>query len=98
MSPSPPPREPAADLLEHLLGSLLADFRLWFSRGELLLDLCPDSVMGADQRQALRESLAEASRQLTAATSLPAIRPCAGRARAREPFDTSRPDWLTCCD
>ncbi|MFQ6537370.1 MULTISPECIES: DUF2605 family protein [Aphanothece] len=70
MSPSPSPQEPAADLLEHLLGSLLADFRVWFSRGELLLDLCPDSVMGAEQRQALRESLAEASRQLAAATSL----------------------------
>jgi hypothetical protein len=70
MSASPPSQEPAADLLEHLLGSLLTDFQVWFERGALLLDLCPDSVMAADEREALRRNLAEASRQLTAATSL----------------------------
>jgi hypothetical protein len=70
MSPSSSPQEPAADLLDHLLGSLLADFRVWFSRGELLLDLCPDQVMPPQERRALRQRLVEASSQLAAAASL----------------------------
>lgn len=70
MSPTPPSKGPAADLLEHLLGSLLADFRVWFSRGDLLLDLCPDAVMAPAERQRLRERLHEAGRQLAAASSL----------------------------
>jgi hypothetical protein len=70
MSPSSSPQEPAADLLDHLLGSLLADFRVWFSRGELLLDLCPDEVMAPQERRALRQRLAEANSQLAAAASL----------------------------
>ena len=63
-------QEPAAQLLEHLLGSLLSDFRFWFERGELLLDLCPDAVISAAEREALRTDLEQARRELIAATSL----------------------------
>lgn len=70
MTASPTPQEPAADLLEHLLGSLLADFGVWFSRGELLLDLCPDRVMAEPERLQLRQRLDEARRELAAAASL----------------------------
>lgn len=70
MSVDPSAQEPGADLLEHLLGSLIADFRVWFNRGELLLDLCPDAVMAPEERQALRRDLQQASRELVAATSL----------------------------
>lgn len=70
MSADSSAQEPAADLLEHLLGSLLSDFRFWFERGELLLDLCPDSVMAAVEREALRGELEQARRELVAATSL----------------------------
>ena len=70
MTLSPPDPETGADLLEHLLGSLLADFRFWFERGVLLVDLCPEAVMAADRRESLRERLEEASRELIAASSL----------------------------
>ncbi|MEX1315885.1 MAG: DUF2605 family protein [Synechococcaceae cyanobacterium] len=70
MSSEPSSRESAAELLEHLLGSLLSDFRFWFERGELLLDLCPDAVMAAADREALRAELRLARRELIAATSL----------------------------
>lgn len=70
MSADPSAQEPGADLLEHLLGSLIADFRVWFERGELLLDLCPDTVMAPEEREALRRELQQASRELVAATSL----------------------------
>lgn len=68
-TPQPLP-ESGADLLEHLLGSLLADFRFWFERGELLLDLCPDQVMAAADRRRLRERLRQATLELAAASSL----------------------------
>jgi hypothetical protein len=70
MSAEPSAREPAAELLEHLLGSLLSDFHFWFERGELLLDLCPDSVMAAGEREALRAELEQGRRGLIAASSL----------------------------
>lgn len=70
MSADSSAQEPAAELLEHLLGSLLSDFSFWFERGELLLDLCPDSVMAAVEREALRGELEQARRELVAATSL----------------------------
>jgi hypothetical protein len=70
MSAAPSPPEPGADLLDHLLGSLLDDFRIWFARGETLLDCCPDAVMSLDERQALRAELQEASRELAAASAL----------------------------
>jgi hypothetical protein len=64
------PVEPGADLLDHLLGSLLEDFRIWFDRGLVLLDLCPDAAMPADQRRQLREELVLARKELAAASSL----------------------------
>lgn len=62
--------EPGADLLDHLLGSLLADFRVWFERGEQLLELTPDAVMSLAERAALRQELQQAARELVAARSL----------------------------
>lgn len=70
MSATPSQPEPGAELLDHLLGSLLDDFRVWFARGHTLLDCCPDAVMGPDQRQQLRAELDLASRELAAASAL----------------------------
>ena len=70
MSGAPSPPEPGADLRDHLLGSLLDDFRVWFARGEVLLDACPDAVMAAEQREQLRSQLQLARRELAAATAL----------------------------
>ena len=72
MSSAPSPSEPesGADLLNHLLGSLLDDFRVWFERGDTLLDCCPDAVMTAAERQQLRADLLSASRELAAASAL----------------------------
>jgi hypothetical protein len=75
MGAEPLPQDPEhqdsdAELLEHLLGSLLSDFSLWFDRGLRLLDLCPDTVMPAGQRQDLAEALQEARRELQAAVAL----------------------------
>jgi hypothetical protein len=69
-SPSPSDQESGADLLDHLLGSLLADFRVWFERGTTLLDCCPDAVMPAEERQQLREEIQRARRELAAASAL----------------------------
>ena len=66
----PGPAASGADLLDHLLGSLLEDFRVWFDRGLVLLDLCPDAAMAADQRRQLREDLELARKELAAASSL----------------------------
>jgi hypothetical protein len=66
----PGPGASGADLLDHLLGSLLEDFRVWFDRGLVLLDLCPDAAMAADQRRQLREDLELARKELAAASSL----------------------------
>ncbi|MFN4866345.1 MAG: DUF2605 family protein [Cyanobium sp.] len=68
--PSPDHPESGADLLNHLLGSLLDDFRIWFDRGDTLLDCCPDVVMSAEERQQLREAIAAASRELASASAL----------------------------
>ena len=66
----PRPPEAAGELLDQLLGSLLGDFRFWFARGQLLLTLCPDRVMGPAERRQLAEELDTAQRQLVAASSL----------------------------
>lgn len=68
--PSPDHPESGADLLNHLLGSLLDDFRIWFDRGDTLLDCCPDAVMPPAERQQLREAIAAATRELAAASAL----------------------------
>ncbi len=70
MSAAPSPSESGADLLDHLLGSLLDDFRIWFARGETLLDCCPDAVMARDEREQLRAQLHTACRELAAASAL----------------------------
>jgi len=70
MNAAPSQPESGADLLDHLLGSLLDDFRVWFARGEVLLDLCPESVMAAEQREQFRADLQEAGRALIAASAL----------------------------
>jgi hypothetical protein len=64
-----------AALLEQLLGSLLYDYAVWFERGELLVELCPDAVMPADQRQSLRQALQQASRELAAAAAVRDVMP-----------------------
>ena len=69
-SPSSSGSPPAGELLDHLLGSLMGDFRFWFARGLLLLELCPDHVMAPEQRQALAAELEQAQRALQAASSL----------------------------
>ncbi|MEB3308277.1 MAG: DUF2605 family protein [Cyanobacteriota bacterium] len=72
-SPSPSSasgQQPAGDLLESLLGSLIGDFRYWFSRGQLLIELCPDRVMASEDRRALASDLDEAQCSLQAAMSL----------------------------
>lgn len=70
MESAPLPPDPNAELLEHLLGSLISDFSLWFDRGQRLLELCPDAVMPLEQRQELAEALGQASRELRAAVAL----------------------------
>lgn len=62
--------QPAGELLDQLLGSLMGDFRFWFARGLVLLELCPDRVMAPDQRASLAAELEEAQRALQAASSL----------------------------
>lgn len=74
--PQPPSGSPpAGELLDQLLGSLMADFRFWFARGLVLLDLCPDHVMGAEQRAELAAALEEGQRALQAASSLRSAAP-----------------------
>lgn len=69
--PTPnPDADPNAELLDHLLGSLISDFSLWFERGQRLLELCPDAVMPEPQRHQLAEALLLASRELQAAVAL----------------------------
>lgn len=69
--PLPPSgSQPAGELLDQLLGSLMGDFRFWFARGLVLLDLCPDRVMAPADRQALALELEQAQRALQAASSL----------------------------
>ena len=71
LPPSPPPGSPpGGELLDQLLGSLMGDFRFWFERGLVLLELCPDHVMRPEQRAALAAELQEGQRALQAASSL----------------------------
>jgi hypothetical protein len=73
MPPLPPasgPEPAPGELLDGLLGSLLGDFSFWFERGLVLLNHCPDSIMGPDERSVLAEQLQLASRELAAARSL----------------------------
>ena len=60
----------AGDLLESLLASLLADFDHWFTRGQALLEQCPDSVLNPEERRELAERLVDGKRSIAATRSL----------------------------
>jgi len=70
MDPALPPPDSAAELLEQVLTPLLADFQGSFERGLVLLQHCPDTVLGAPERTALRRRLQEGLAGLAAARSL----------------------------
>jgi hypothetical protein len=72
--PSPADPEPG-QLLDQVLNPLLADFEETFARGLLLLDHCPDRVLPAAGRTALRQRLLEARAGLNAARALRAAAP-----------------------
>lgn len=74
MADSIPPGDAAA-LLESVLGPLLDDFAGSFERGLKLLEACPDTVMTAEAREAMRARLLEARAQLLAARALRAAAP-----------------------
>lgn len=65
----------AAALLESVLGPLLEDFAGSFERGLKLLQVCPDAVMSAESRSAMRSRLLEGQAQLQAARALRAATP-----------------------
>lgn len=65
----------AGDLLDQVLKPLLADFDESFARGLLLLAHCPDRVLTADRREALRQRLSEAQAGLAAARALRSAAP-----------------------
>ena len=71
----PIPPGDAAALLESVLGPLLDDFSGSFERGLKLLEACPDAVMPAEAREAMRRRLVEARAQLLAARALRAAAP-----------------------
>ena len=73
--PEPIPPGDAAALLESVLGPLLEDFAGSFERGLKLLQACPDAVMTAEARGAMRGRLLEAQAQLQAARALRAAAP-----------------------
>ena len=58
------------DLLASLLASLLADFDHWFTRGQAILEQCPDGVLSSRDRLELAERLADAKRSIAATRSL----------------------------
>ena len=60
----------AGDLLRSLLASLLTDFDHWFTRGQVILEQCPDNVLSSDDRVALAERLADGKRSIAATRSL----------------------------
>lgn len=65
----------AAALLESVLGPLLDDFAGSFERGLTLLQACPDAVLSAEAREAMRSRLLEAQAALQAARALRAAAP-----------------------
>jgi hypothetical protein len=60
----------AGELLEQVLAPLLEDFQQSFSRGLVLLDHCPERVLAAPGRGALRQRLDQALAELAAARAL----------------------------
>ena len=65
-----PPDVEGGDLLESLLASLLADFDHWFTRGQSLLEQCPDGVLAQGDRIELAKRLFDAKRSIAATRSL----------------------------
>ena len=65
----------AGELLDQLLDPLLDDFSMWFARGQVLLEHCPDSVMPAPERHAMAEELEISIKALMAARALRAAAP-----------------------
>lgn len=65
----------AGALLDQLLDPLLDDFALWFERGRVLLEHCPDAVMPAPERRAMAEELETSTKALVAARCLRAAAP-----------------------
>ena len=75
-TPDSTPRPGAAgELLDQLLDSLLLDFDFWFDRGLLLLQHCPESVLAAEDQEALSERLDTARKELIAARTLRSAAP-----------------------
>jgi hypothetical protein len=65
--PSP---ESAGELLEQVLAPLLDDFQQSFSRGQMLLQHCPDRVLPEAGRSELKDRLDRAQAELAAARAL----------------------------
>jgi len=65
--PSP---ESAGELLEQVLAPLLDDFQQSFSRGQVLLQHCPDRVLPEAERADLKARLDQAQAELAAARAL----------------------------
>jgi hypothetical protein len=68
--PLPGRADEAGLLLDQLLESLFADFRFWFERGLVLLDLAPEPLLPAAERQRLRCDLQEGLQALAATKAL----------------------------
>ena len=64
-------------LLESLLDSLLNDFNHWFKRGQELLAACPDSVLTADENEAMSVRLEEGLKAIAATRALVNATPAA---------------------
>ncbi len=75
MVPDPSLPDPTGPLLEEILVPLLQNYAESFDRGLVLLDHCPEAVMGATAQDQLRERLEEARRSLAAARALRAAAP-----------------------
>lgn len=70
MDAEPSTPESAGELLEQLLAPLLDDFQQSFSRGQVLLQHCPDRVLEEADRSELQERLNRAQAELAAARAL----------------------------
>lgn len=70
MDAEPSTPESAGELLEQLLAPLLDDFQQSFSRGQVLLQHCPDRVLAEADRSELQERLNRAQAELAAARAL----------------------------
>lgn len=72
--PDLPPDTPG-ELLNAILEPLLDDFAASFARGFVLLEHCPESVLGGEARRSFAERLEQARAELAAARALRAAAP-----------------------